>query len=129
MGQQQLLIIIAGIVIVGGAVVSGISFFYMNAASANRDAIAIDLNNLATIAWKYKKTPSSLGGGNNSFTGFSIPVGLVNNANGTYSIFSAGSATSVGIQAVGTQIGDNGTSPVKYLCVVTNEAITISKQN
>lgn len=129
MGQQQLLIIVAGIVIVGGAVISGIGLFYMNATSSNRDAIAIDLNNLATIAWKYKKTASALGGGNNSFTGFTIPVGLANNANGTYSIFSAGSATSVGFQAIGTQIGDNGSTPVKYLCVVTNEGITISKQN
>jgi aldehyde:ferredoxin oxidoreductase len=48
MGQQQLLLIILGVIVVGIAVAVGITMFTDNAISANRDAVTNDLVNLAS---------------------------------------------------------------------------------
>ncbi len=45
MGQQQLLLIILGVIIVGIAVAVGITMFKTNAVSANRDALIGDMPN------------------------------------------------------------------------------------
>src|ERR1035437_1779964 len=76
MGQQQLLLIVLGVIIVGIAVVVGINVFTASAASANRDAITADLTNLAAMAQQFYRKPVALGGGGNTFTGFAIPASL-----------------------------------------------------
>ena len=43
MGQQQLLLIILGVIVVGIAVAVGITMFSDSAISANRDAVTNDL--------------------------------------------------------------------------------------
>ena len=53
MGQQQLLLIVLGVIIVGIAVVVGINVFTASAASSNRDAITSDLTNLASLSQEY----------------------------------------------------------------------------
>jgi Tfp pilus assembly protein PilE len=103
MGQQQLLLIVLGVIIVGIAIVVGINLFNANAISANRDAVVADLNNLAAMAQQYYKKPTSMGGGGNSFVGWTIPSGLSSNANGTYTLEGTGSPSSVGILGVGTE--------------------------
>ncbi len=126
MGQQQLLLIVLGVIIVGIAIVVGINLFNANSVSANRDAVIADLNNLAAQAHQYYIRPTSMGGGGNSFLNFAIPAGFNSNANGTYTISTAGSATSITFQGVGTAkvpgssnfvtmqlevVGPNATSP------------------
>jgi hypothetical protein len=86
MGQQQLLLIVLGVIIVGIAVVVGINVFTASSASSNRDGIVSDLTNLSALAQQYFRKPKALGGGENSFTGFAIPTQLVNTGNGVYSI-------------------------------------------
>lgn len=118
MGQQQLLLIILGVIIVGIAVAVGISMFSASASSANRDAVASDLSNLASMAQQFYRRPSSMGGGNNSFDGtgaspataaWVIPGQLDTTANGVYVAPGATlSAQSVTIIGVGTE---EGTSP------------------
>ncbi len=102
MGQQQLLLIVLGVIIVGIAIVVGINLFNANAVSSNRDAVIADLNNLAAFAHQYYIRPSAMGGGGNQFTGFTLPTGFSSNANGTYTIKTAGSATSIQFEGVGT---------------------------
>ena len=51
MGQQQLLLIVLGVIIVGIAVVVGINLFNANATNANRDAVVSDLNNLGVCLY------------------------------------------------------------------------------
>lgn len=67
MGQQQLLLIILGVIIVGIAVAVGITMFQDNAVSANKDAVTNDLVNLAAKAQQHFRKPVALGGGGNSF--------------------------------------------------------------
>jgi hypothetical protein len=84
MGQQQLLLIILGIIIVGIAIVVGINVFTARAADSKRDNIINDLIHLASNAQKYYKTPKSMGGGAWEFTGWKIPSQLKTNADGSF---------------------------------------------
>ena len=61
---------------------------------SNRDAIINDLNNLAAQAYQYMIRPSSMGGGQGSYGGFSIPSKMVTNENATYSIGAATASAS-----------------------------------
>ncbi|MGB5896415.1 MAG: hypothetical protein WBG58_19725 [Ignavibacteriaceae bacterium] len=98
MGQQQLLLIVLGVIVVGIAVVVGINLFNASAEEANKDGIVSDCTNLGAMAQQYYKKPASMGGGANSFVGWSIPAGLDSTANGTYvaSGLSASNATLTG---------------------------------
>jgi Tfp pilus assembly protein PilE len=112
MGQQQLLLIILGVIVVGIAVAVGITMFTDNAVNANRDAVTNDLVNLAARAQQFYRRPTALGGGGNSFVGLTGTTGLAKltnravNANGSYTIQTAGSATGVVIRGVGTEHSD-----------------------
>ncbi len=127
MGQQQLLLIVLGVIVVGIAVVVGINLFNANATSANRDGVISDLNNLGAMAQQYYKKPTSMGGGGNDFTGWTIPTGLDATANGTYAVVVA--AAQVDITGTGTEIGDDGSTPVEAVAAVTATSIIVSVSN
>ncbi|HMU42054.1 MAG TPA: hypothetical protein PKA80_02030 [Ignavibacteriaceae bacterium] len=76
MGQQQLLLIVLGVIVVGIAVVVGINLFNANAESSAKDTIISEGTNLGALAQQYYKKPTSMDGGNNSFTGWTIPTAL-----------------------------------------------------
>lgn len=84
MGQQQLLLIVLGIIIVAIAVVLGVWLFKVNAVDAKRNNVTNELVNLAAIAQGYYLRPSTMGGGGHSFTGWTIPGQLKVTANGSY---------------------------------------------
>ncbi|NQT10046.1 MAG: hypothetical protein HQ573_02625, partial [Desulfobacteraceae bacterium] len=69
MGQQQLLLIVLGTIIVGVAVVVGINMFGQGAVNAERDALLQDVNSIASNAAAYWRKPAALGGGARSFVG------------------------------------------------------------
>lgn len=113
MGQQQLLLLVLSVIIVGIAVVIGIVMFNDSAASANLDSVSSDLLHLGSRAQQWYARPTAMGGGGNSFTGLqfnylasyatSNTTGA--NENGTYTL-------SVGDQLVtlvgtGKRNGDN----------------------
>jgi len=70
MGQQQLLLIVLGVIIVGIAVVVGINLFNANAEESMKDTLVSEGTNLGAMAQQYFKKPVALGGGGNSFVGF-----------------------------------------------------------
>ena len=79
MGQQQLLLLVLGIVIVGLAVVVGIQAFGENQKKANADALVNDAVRIASDAQAWKLKPAAFGGGsksgdptNKDFTGLSL---------------------------------------------------------
>lgn len=84
MGQQQLLLIVLGVIIVGIAVVVGINVFTASSSQANTDAVIADLTNLASLAQQHYRKPEALGGGGNSFKGWKIPASLDTTGNGNY---------------------------------------------
>lgn len=63
MGQQQLLLVVLGIVIVGLAVVVGIQAFSVNQKKANADALVLTGMRIATDVQVWLRTSTLLGGG------------------------------------------------------------------
>lgn len=98
--------------------------------TANRDAVANDLRSLSVRAQQYYRRPDSLQGGNNSFSGISMPHLTRNpsNANGIYSILSS-SETQVTLQGVGRDIGNDGTNPVRVTATVFSDSIAFTVFN
>ena len=131
MGQQQLLLIVLGVIVVGIAIIVGINLFSASAVDQNRAAVIGDLHHVGHLAQSYYKRPTGFGGGNGSFVGFVIPPMLASSQNGTYTISTAGTATQVTIQGVGKEIGDDGVNPVKYQFTAFNNTVnfTLVKQN
>jgi hypothetical protein len=86
MGQQQLLLLILGVIVVGLAIAVGITMFGANSAESNKDGVTSSLVNIAADAHQYKLRPKILGGGRPSYVGYSIPVKLQSDDNGTYSL-------------------------------------------
>jgi hypothetical protein len=137
MGQQQLLLIILGVIIVGIAVAVGITMFQDNAVDQNRSAVIADLTTLAAKSQQYYSKPVSLGGGGNSFVGLTADatgvgilasVGFTNNANGLYSVKTAGTATTVVLHGVGKTALSDGTFP-SYDMTVTGQTQVPTKLN
>ena len=105
MGQQQLLLIILGVIIVGIAIAVGLSLFSAQSVQSNRDAIINDLNNLAAQAYQFRIRPTSMGGGQGDYTTFTIPVKMRTNENGTY--VASPSSNSIDITATSGQNASN----------------------
>jgi Tfp pilus assembly protein PilE len=150
MGQQQLLLIVLGVIIVGIAIAVGISMFKSNAMNSNRDQVINDLNNLGASAQQYYRRPTSMAGGQQSFANFTIDTLQSNSANGFYQLASAApsgpsarpaapasyasdSAASVSqtlyITGWGTEVGKDGSHPVEAYVQVTNSGITSTVVN
>lgn len=109
MGQQQLLLIILGVIIVGIAIAVGLSLFSAQSVQSNKDAMINDLNNLAAQAYQFKIRPGSMGGGQGAYTGaagggtFKIPTKMATNENGTYApTVAAATVTIVATSAANT---------------------------
>jgi hypothetical protein len=128
MGQQQLLLLVLGIVIVGLAVVVGIQAFSENQKKANADAMVNDVIRLASDAQAWKLKPQAFGGGASlaNWTGLTLQqlgytvgdntytagdgAGAFENLNGVYSI--AAGATLV---ITGTSYGTAATDVVNIV--------------
>jgi hypothetical protein len=106
MGQQQLLLIILGVIIVGIAIAVGLSLFSAQSIESNRDAIINDINNLNAHAYQYYIRPTSMGGGGGTFVGYVIPLKMSSNDNATYV---ASGPTTTTITFTGTSTSGNGT--------------------
>ena len=65
MGQQQLLLLVLGIVIVGIAVVAGIQAFSEGKAKAEQDAAVSDAMRVISDVQAWKLKPTAFGGGDN----------------------------------------------------------------
>jgi len=127
MGQQQLLLIVLGVIIVGIAVVVGINVFTASAQSANRDAVIADLTNLSSMAQQFYRKPTALGGGGNTFTGWVVPPAIDTTGNGIYTATVA--PQSVTLVGTGNEKGNDGSAVVKVTMVVGPNAITSTTIN
>lgn len=121
MGQQQLLLLVLGIVIVGLAVVVGIQAFGENQKKANADAMTNDAIRIASDAQAWNLKPAAFGGGNGDWhrgtattgalvsltdLGYEVTSGVYSNLNADYTI-SASGTTGILISGENTD-RDNG---------------------
>jgi hypothetical protein len=86
MGQQQLLLLILGVIIVGIAIIVGIEMFGAQSTESNKDGLTSSLVNISADAYQYKIRPRTLGGGLPSYLNYSIPLKLQSDENGTYTL-------------------------------------------
>ena len=133
MGQQQLLLIVLSVIIVGIAVVVGINMFADQAASSNLDALTADMVNLASRAQQHYRRPTAMGGGGGTFAllsadaaGMAFLTTRPTNENGAYSISSAGDATSVSVTGVGNEDGDKDGTNCSALIQVWSDSIAVT---
>ncbi len=120
MGQQQLLLIVLGVIIVGIAVLFGIILFRQNSIDHKRDQLINEGMTVANNAREYFHKPSTYGGGQYSFTGWEIPSQMLHSANGSYTAIVG--ANSVEITGTGNELV-SGTDSVKVIFTVTGTGI------
>lgn len=125
MGQQQLLFIVLGIIIIGIAIALGIVLFRQNAIDSKRNNIINEALNLASMAQKHYFTPSMLGGGNNSFEKWDIPDELKITANGEHYIESIGKDSIVLISSGNELVTDKDSVKVRVTIYPKTNTVTI----
>ena len=145
MGQQQLLLIVLGVIIVGIAIAVGITMFRSDNQSSNRNQVISDLERLGSIAQEYYQKPVSMAGGGGSFNNFALSALDTGNADGSFkpstnppndADFMRGStapitttAHTIYIIGYGKEIGNNGRQAVKAYAAVTPYSVTITIMN
>ena len=101
MGQQQLLLIILGVIIVGIAIAVGLQLFQAGSIGANQDAIVNDVMNIAAHADQYRIRPTTMGGGGGEFDDYTVPARLEETGNGRVTAQSAaGNVFSVTMESI-----------------------------
>ena len=123
MGQQQLLLIVLGVIIEGIAVVVGINVFTASSLEANKSALVSDLQTIASMAQQFYRKPTAMGGGGNTFdggTGWNVPSSLTRTANMSADVVATVAAQTVSLVATGTEDGSNGSKGTVTLYINPN---------
>ena len=127
MGTQQILLIVLSVIIVGIAVAVGITMFNAQATNSNRQAIMGDMNNLASSALAFYKTPLTHGGGGNAWVsvdavgnwlGYDYASGVCTTGNGTFTLTNPSTDVLV-ITGLGSEIGNDGSTNVSGTLTIT----------
>ena len=129
MGQQQLLLIVLGVIIVGIAIVVGINVFTASASSSNRDSLISSCATLGSMAQQFYRKPIALGGGSNTFTGWTIPTTLSQTTNMSAAVTPTVTAQTLTLVAVGTETGTDGSTKTKVTMTVTSTGLTTTINN
>jgi len=113
MGQQQLLLIVLGVIIVGIAIIVGINLFSEQAAASNFDAVMNDLQRIAATSQQWYLKPIALGGGGRTFASVSFSNINVSasNENGSYTI-SNPQQNDFTLTGIGLEDGDDDGTPI-----------------
>ena len=117
MGQQQLLLIVLALIIVGIAIAISVQLFRANAVEGKRDILIEETTSIGVMALQYFKKPQELGGGGKSFLGFSIPPQMVTTVNGNFMTANIQSQE-IRITGTGSEVVTGGDS-IKVETVVT----------
>ncbi len=117
MGQQQILLIVIGVILIAVAVGVGAQLFRDQALDGNQDDIRSDLIWFAERAFKYRMMTIVMGGGSGSYANMTesdlgIPD-MLDNEHGTYELVSV-EADEVIIQGTGKM----GSTPWILQCTV-----------
>jgi hypothetical protein len=89
MGQQQLLLIMLGVIIVGIAIAVAMGLFGSHNTEANKDGITTSLANIGVDAHAFKLRPKIMGGGRPSFKNYILPSRFREDEYGTYEVVDA----------------------------------------
>jgi hypothetical protein len=128
MGQQQLLLIVLGVIVVGIAVVAGINLFSSSHDESIKDELVNQSMAIGANAQQFFVKPVSMGGGGNTFNtggpsnaGYVIPTRMASTTNGTYAGVAA--ATVYTITATPRVINGKSYNFSSVTCRVTADSI------
>jgi hypothetical protein len=130
MGQQQLLLIVLGVIVVGIAVVAGINLFGASHDESIKDELVSQCMAIGANAQQFFIKPSAMGGGNNTFNtgglgnaGYVIPANMTGTTNGTYA---PGTITATSYQVIATPrvIAGKTYNFANVTCTVSPSTIT-----
>jgi hypothetical protein len=121
MGQQQLLLIVLGVIIVGIAVLLGIVLFQQNAIEQKRDLLINEGLTVANNAREYFHKPKPFGGGGFSFDGWTIPSQMETSANGEFT--ATVGTENVEIIGTGNEL-ISGSDYIEVKFIITRDGIT-----
>ena len=146
MGQQQLLLVILGVIIVGIAVAVGVGMFTGLASDANRDRVVNDLVNLTAKAQQYLRRPKTMSGGGNEFGNFRLSSSDTGNPNGSYSLaqtpptgigyvkgdtaaITGTGVTMIYILGCGVELGNDKVNKMKLYVTVSKDRFAVTNLN
>jgi len=129
MGQQQLLLITLGVIVVGIAVVVGINLFSASATEANREELVSALTSLGTMAQEFYQKPAMFGGGSRKFKNWKIPKAYKKFEGGKFKVKFNKKEQEVTITATGTAKGRNNKEKVQIEAQVKPRFIKIKVLN
>jgi hypothetical protein len=117
MGQQQLLLIVLGVLIVGTAVYGAVRMVDAQRTEHSRNRVIQEGHLLMDYADEYKNRLKQLGGGGGTYDGFQLPKFFIDEPDIGYWV--SGSGNFVQVYACGwgndAPRGDDGKSPVAVL--------------
>jgi hypothetical protein len=129
MGQQQLLFIVLGLIIVSIAVIGGISMFNSSQNESVKDELISHSISIGSNAQQFFVKPTHMGGGDNTFntggvtgTGFVIPTSMNSTTNGTYT--GVATTTTYTITATPKTVSNKTYSFSSITCVVNSTSMT-----
>ena len=133
MGQQQLLLIVLVMILVGTAILMGFQIYTETNRETAIDIMSKDLVNLASIALNYYRTPIEIGGGGKSYIAsanggngqWEVPSNLDSLDNRFYEVSNIASNT---IEIMGKSIdeetGQNGVEGVSVYVTINERGVT-----
>ena len=86
MGQQQLLLIVLGVIVVGIAIAAGMGLFSASKESSIKDELVNQNVAIAANVQQYYAKPKSMGGGDQKFDLYVLPIKMKNTTNGSYDV-------------------------------------------
>ena len=125
MGQQQLLLILVGVIAVIFAIAIGISLFAESASELNREELASSLNSLGAMAQEYYLTPIMMGGGSKKFKGWKMPKAYKNYEGGKFKVKFHKKKDELTITATGKEKGMDNKKKVKIESKVKSTSMEI----
>ena len=132
MMQQQLLLIILGIIVVGAAIAIGFVLMSDQSTSTNRDSLSSDMVVLGARVQSFYRKPASYGGGDHSFAGLTLDKVIRDTSNANGSIVLVGSPSDQGpvrIHATGRNTGNDRINPLKIEMLVFPDTISLVNLN
>lgn len=126
MGQQQLLLIVLGVLIVGISVYGGVRVMDDFNQDNDRDQLIGQMLSIVAEARKYAAKPSYLGGGEGTLTGFSPPQNMA--TTDRFRIYSGTTAQALTLTGFGVVTGNDRENPVNVVMTFTlDDNTTVSE--
>mgnify|MGYP001563856216 CR=1 FL=1 len=117
MGQQQLLLIVLGALIVGLSVYGALGVLDSFNQDNDRDLLMNQMHSIVAEARKHAAKPTYLGGGDGTLTNFSAPQSMT--TTDRFRIYTGVTAVSLTLTGFGTVVGQDGQNPVNVILTFT----------